>query len=118
LRLTLRLQGVLSNLGKKITGSTIADILQRHDIEPAPERNRKTTWKEFLSVGMSLSLPIPGSRPFERGLEHGGQWLRGITLTALPLLAARVFGADMDLARSLAWYTVAAVWTSVNLAAM
>jgi hypothetical protein len=44
-----RLQGVLSNLGHKIARSTIADILQRHGIEPAPERNRKTTWKEFLT---------------------------------------------------------------------
>jgi putative transposase len=25
------------------------DILQRHGIEPAPERNRKTTWRGFLS---------------------------------------------------------------------
>ncbi len=29
--------------------TTIAAILQRHGIEPAPERNRKTTWKEFLT---------------------------------------------------------------------
>jgi len=29
--------------------STIAAILERHGIEPAPERNRKTTWKEFLT---------------------------------------------------------------------
>jgi len=28
---------------------TIAQILQRRGIEPAPERSRKTTWKEFLS---------------------------------------------------------------------
>src|SRR5436309_14083369 len=27
----------------------IANILKHHGIEPAPERNRKTTWKEFLS---------------------------------------------------------------------
>jgi len=26
-----------------------AKILERHGIEPAPERSRKTTWKEFLS---------------------------------------------------------------------
>ena len=37
-----------SNLGHEIARSTIAGILQRHGIEPAPERNRKTTWKEFL----------------------------------------------------------------------
>ena len=44
-----RIQGALSNLGHELARSTIAEILQRHGIEPAPERNRKTTWKEFLS---------------------------------------------------------------------
>jgi putative transposase len=44
-----RIQGALSNLGHEIARSTIAEILQRRGIEPAPERKRKTTWKEFLS---------------------------------------------------------------------
>src|SRR5258707_2658769 len=44
-----RIQGALSNLGHEIARSTIAEILERHGIEPAPERSRKTTWKEFLS---------------------------------------------------------------------
>ena len=44
-----RIQGALSNLGHKLARSTIADILERHGIEPAPERSRKTTWKEFLT---------------------------------------------------------------------
>src|SRR5215470_10403804 len=44
-----RMQGALSNLGHEIARSTIADILQRRGIEPAPHRKRKTTWKEFLS---------------------------------------------------------------------
>jgi putative transposase len=44
-----RIQGALSNLGDEIGRSTIAEILERHGIEPAPERSRKTTWKEFLS---------------------------------------------------------------------
>jgi transposase InsO family protein len=39
----------LSNLGHEIARSTIAEILSRHGIEPAPERGRKTTGKEFLS---------------------------------------------------------------------
>lgn len=43
-----RIQGAISNLGHKLARSTIADILRRHAIEPAPERSRKTTWKEFL----------------------------------------------------------------------
>jgi transposase InsO family protein len=39
----------LSNLGHELARSTIADILGRHGIEPAPERKGKTTWKEFLT---------------------------------------------------------------------
>src|SRR6266850_1721448 len=44
-----RIQGALFNLGHELARSTIAEILKRHGIEPAPERSRKTTWKEFLS---------------------------------------------------------------------
>src|SRR5262245_60325761 len=40
-----RIQGALSNLGHTIGRTTIAEILRRHGIEPAPERSRKTTWK-------------------------------------------------------------------------
>jgi hypothetical protein len=44
----LRILGALSNLGHELARSTIANILKRNAIEPAPERVRKTTWKEFL----------------------------------------------------------------------
>lgn len=43
-----RLQGALSHLGHELARSTIANILQRHGIEPAPERSRKITWEAFL----------------------------------------------------------------------
>ncbi len=49
-----RIQGALSNLGHEIARSTIAEILARHGIEPAPERNKKTTWKEFLTQHWDL----------------------------------------------------------------
>jgi len=44
----VRIQGALSNLGHELAHGTIANILKRNAIEPAPERIRKTTWKEFL----------------------------------------------------------------------
>lgn len=44
-----RIEGALSNLGHKLARSTIAEILRRHGVEPAPERKKKTTWKEFLA---------------------------------------------------------------------
>jgi putative transposase len=36
-----RIQGALSNVGHKLARSTIADILERHGIAPAPERSQK-----------------------------------------------------------------------------
>jgi putative transposase len=41
--------GALANVGHVLARNTIANILKRHGIEPAPERSRKTTWKEFLN---------------------------------------------------------------------
>src|SRR5499427_4096842 len=49
-----RIQGALANLGHDIGRGTIADILARHGMEPAPERERKTTWKEFLEQHWDL----------------------------------------------------------------
>src|SRR5580658_9799033 len=45
----VRIEGALSNLGHQLAHGTIANILKRNAIEPAPERIRKTTWKEFLT---------------------------------------------------------------------
>jgi hypothetical protein len=44
-----RIQGAMTNLGHELSAATIANILKRHGVEPASERKRKTTWKEFLS---------------------------------------------------------------------
>src|SRR5499427_3134849 len=44
-----RIQGALANLGHILAHNTIANILKGHGIEPAPERSRKETWKEFLN---------------------------------------------------------------------
>jgi helix-turn-helix protein len=38
-----RIQGALENLGHKLAHSTIGEILKRHGIKPAPERERRTT---------------------------------------------------------------------------
>src|SRR5712691_300439 len=37
-----RIQGALANVGHVVARTTIADILKRHGIEPAPERSHKT----------------------------------------------------------------------------
>jgi putative transposase len=49
-----RILGAISNLGHSLARSTIANVLKKHGIEPAPERIRKTSWKEFLSQHWEL----------------------------------------------------------------
>jgi len=44
-----RLQGALENLGHAVGRSTIANVLKEAGLDPAPERQKQTTWKEFLS---------------------------------------------------------------------
>jgi hypothetical protein len=44
-----RIIGALSNLGRNLARGTVANILKRNGIEPAPERSRRMTWKEFLT---------------------------------------------------------------------
>ena len=51
-----RIQGALANLGRNVARGTIANILKRQGLEPAPERNRKTMWKEFLNRQWDLTV--------------------------------------------------------------
>ena len=44
-----RIEGAWPNPGHDLARTTVAEILERHGIEPAPERSRKTTWKKFLA---------------------------------------------------------------------
>lgn len=43
-----RIKGALANLGHQIGRGTIANILREHGIEPAPERDKHTSWSTFL----------------------------------------------------------------------
>jgi transposase InsO family protein len=45
-----RIQGALANVGHDVGRGTIATILRRHGIEPAPERLKRTAWREFLNT--------------------------------------------------------------------
>jgi hypothetical protein len=40
--------------GHEVGRGTIAEILARHGMDPAPERERKTNWKEFLTQHWDL----------------------------------------------------------------
>lgn len=45
-----RIRDALGHLGHEIGRNTVKRILLDHGIEPAPERNRKTSWKTFIKA--------------------------------------------------------------------
>lgn len=45
-----RIQGALFNLGHKVGRGTVANVLNRNGVEPAPERSKRTRWSTFLKA--------------------------------------------------------------------
>ena len=45
-----RIQGALANVGHIVAPNTVKNILKRHGIEPAPEREKRTSWRTFLKA--------------------------------------------------------------------
>ena len=45
-----RIKGALANVGHQVGRGTIANILKEHGIEPAPERDKHTSWSTFLKA--------------------------------------------------------------------
>ena len=43
-----RIVGALANLGYQLSDQTVGNVLRRHGLSPAPERQRHTTWKDFI----------------------------------------------------------------------
>ena len=45
-----RIQGALHIVGHRVARTTVANIINRNGIDPAPERGRRTTWSRFLKA--------------------------------------------------------------------
>ena len=45
-----RIAGALANVGHSVSDQTVANILKSHGIEPAPDRDERTSWKTFLKA--------------------------------------------------------------------
>jgi putative transposase len=46
--------GALANPGYTVSDQTVGNVLKRHGIAPAPERQKTTTWKEFIRTHLDV----------------------------------------------------------------
>jgi putative transposase len=60
-----RIVGAMANLGFKLSDQTVANILRRHDIPPAPKRKQATSWKDFIRAHQA-----PGFNDLLRPVFH------------------------------------------------
>ncbi len=49
-----RIVGALKNVGYTVSDQTVGNILKRHNLLPAPERKKTTTWREFIRSHQNL----------------------------------------------------------------
>lgn len=49
-----RIAGALENLGHRLSRQTVANILKKNGLEPAPSRGRKTSWKDFIRCHLDV----------------------------------------------------------------
>jgi len=52
------IQGALANLGHTISDQSVGNILKKHGVEPAPERQRQTTWAPFIKAHWDVLAAI------------------------------------------------------------
>ena len=45
-----RIRGALSNLGHQVARGPLANVRKERGLEPAPERKKRTTWRECLAA--------------------------------------------------------------------
>jgi transposase InsO family protein len=49
-----RIAGAMANFGHRVSDQTVGNILKRHALPPAPEREKTTPWKEFIRSHMDV----------------------------------------------------------------
>ena len=50
--------GALENLGHKISRESVANILKRHGVAPAPERGQIMLWKDFIQSHLEVLAAV------------------------------------------------------------
>src|SRR4030081_1814012 len=82
-----RIQGALANLDHRLSRGTIANILKQHGMDPAPERQKRTTWQAFLRAHWSV---LAAADFFSVEVWTSGRLTRFAVLFVIDLATRRV----------------------------
>jgi putative transposase len=96
----VRIQGALANLGHQISDTTIGNLLKANGIEPAPDRQRRTSWKTFLKAHWAV-LAAMDFTTVEVWTKNG--LATYYLLFAMRLASRRVCFAGLTLSPHTAW---------------
>lgn len=97
-----RIRGALDNLGHRAARGTIANILKQHGIEPAPERSKKTSWRQFLEAHWEV---LAAADFFTVEVWTRSGLLRVVVLFVIELSTRRVKIAGISAHPDGAWMT-------------
>ncbi len=97
-----RIRGALANLDHRVARGTIANILKQHGIEPAPDRRKKTTWREFLQAPWEVLAAVDF---FTVEVWTRSGLVRVVVLFVIELSTRRVQIAGMATEPDGAWMT-------------
>jgi transposase InsO family protein len=53
-----RIVGALANLGREMSHQTVANILARHGLPPAPERGKQMFWRDFIRSHLEVLAAV------------------------------------------------------------
>jgi transposase InsO family protein len=82
-----RIQGALANVEHAVSRGTIATILKQHGLDPAPQRQKRTTWRAFLRAQWSV---LAAADFFTVEVWTGGRLTRFAVLFVIDLATRRV----------------------------
>ena len=86
-----RIVGALDNVGHQVSRETVANILKRHGMAPAPERDKRMLWKDFIRSHLEVLAAVD--------FFTAEVWTAGGLTTYYVLVFMRIAPRQISLAR-------------------
>ena len=90
-----RIRGALGNLGHQVARGTLANVRKERGLEPAPDRKKRTTWRELLAAHWDV-LAAADCFTVEVGTPRGLTRFTGLVLSHLASRRGQIAGISAE----------------------